>query len=110
MTVLLMCHTSQVGWQLIFTITKLIKRLPVKVQKSRMILLWRMLVLSETKRKISALLEAVLYRNNRLTESDSDNSEAAGSPSTVNISPLRVQANDDSPVSDASNILCSLDQ
>ena len=31
------------------------------------------------------------------------NSEAAGSPSTVNISPLRVEANDDSPISDASN-------
>jgi hypothetical protein len=40
------------------------------------------------KEKISALFEAVSYRNNRLTESDSDNSEAVGSP--INISPLRV--------------------
>ena len=55
------------------------------------------------KEKISALFEAVSYRNNRLTESDSDNSEAVGSPSTINISPLRVEANDDSPISDASN-------
>jgi hypothetical protein len=44
---------------------------------------------------------AVSYRNKRLTE-ESDNSEGAGSPSTVNFSPLRVGANDDSPISDAS--------
>jgi len=59
------------------------------------------------KEKISAVLEAVSYRNNRLTEADSDNSEASGSPSTVNISPLRVEANDDS-ISDASNAVNTL--
>jgi hypothetical protein len=55
------------------------------------------------KEKSSAVLEAVSDRNNRLTEADSDNSEAAGSPCSVTISRLRVEANDDSPISDASN-------